>query len=319
LRANQLLRRSIFFSLIILSLLAVSRSAIRNAASLEFIEGYSSQGQTAHWLRAENLQRRAVDWHKGSPDESARLARIMVALGQTEEAISLWRAVSQPFAQFFLLEVGNSLWQKGEKSQAVAYWQTVPDLDIYFGKRGLAYERAGDFVTALDNYQISWMINDRALQSKGDFLLSFCELLRHQGKIPQATTACERAGESGNAFWSNLNLGILYSDQGDFVMAEMYFRQALAEKPSDVRANLWVGLSLANQRKLIQAVRFYRQGLMLAPDDGWLNYLMGKALWDSEQRNDAQGYLEKSVRFVPDSWEAAYLEDALRLLSQLQP
>jgi len=64
---------------------------------------------------------------------------------------------------------------------------------------------------------------------------------------------------------------------------------------------------------------FYQRALVLAADDGWLNYLMGKALWDSGQRRDAQPYLEKGARLVPDSWEAAYLEDALRLLDELRP
>jgi len=316
-------RRLFYFALIGLLFLAVSRlalrSALRNAASLQFVEGYWSRERDAPWLRAEHFQRGALNLQKSSPDESIRLARIFVALGRTEEAISLWKAVGQPFAPFLLLEVGNSLWQRGETSRALSYWQLVPDLDVYFALHGLSSEMTGDSATALSDYQISWMINDRALPIKGGALINFCELLRQRGEISQAITTCERARESGNTFWSNMDLGILYSDQRDFMTAETYFRQAQAENPGNARANLWVGFSLANQGKLSQAMQFYRQGLVLAPNDGWLNYLMGKALWDSGLRNDARGYLERSVQFVPDSWEAAYLEDALKLLSQLQP
>jgi tetratricopeptide (TPR) repeat protein len=231
----------------------------------------------------------------------------------------LWNAVGQPFAPFLLLGVGNSLWQRGETSRALSYWQLVPDLDVYFALHGRASEMTGDSVTALSDYQISWMINDRGLPIKGNALISFCELLRRRGEISQAIKTCERAHESGNTFWSNMVLGMLYSDQRDFMTAETYFRQAQAENPDDARANLWTGLSLANQGKLSQAMPFYQQGLALSPNDGWLNYLMGKALWNSGLRNDARGYFEKSVQFVPDSWEAAYLEDALGLLSGLHP
>jgi tetratricopeptide (TPR) repeat protein len=288
-------------------------------ASLHFAMGYSSEERDRQWLRAEQLQKSAVNLDRQSAAEAARLAKIQAALGRTEGAISLWKAAGQPLAPFFLLEVGSSLWQSGEKSQALAYWQTVPDLDVYFAARGLANERAGDPVAALEDYQISWMINDRALQRKGDALLRFCELLRRQGEIPQAIAVCERARESGNDFWSNLALGTLYSDQRDFAAAESYFREALAENPNHARANLLLGLSLANQGKPDQAIQFYRTALVLAPDDGWLNYLMGKALWDADRRTEAQPYLEKSAKLVPASWEGAYLQDALRLLHELQP
>lgn len=312
----QLLRASVCFSLAVLLLVAAIPPVIRNAASLQFIKGYFSQNRAMHWLQAESLQRSAVNLHDMSTEESARLAEIMAALGRTEEAVSLWRAIGQPFAPFFLLEVGNSLWQKGERTQALAYWQTVPDTDVYFGIRGLVYERAGDIAAALDNYQISWMINDRALPSKGEFLVHSCELLRRQGDVSQAIAACDRARESGNSFWSNLILGMLYLDQRDFTTAEAYLRQALAEGPSYTHAYLYLGLSLANQGKLLEAMQFYRQGLVLDPNNGWLNYLMAKALWGSGQTDDAQEYLKRSIQFVPDSWESAYLDDAQRLLSQ---
>lgn len=316
---NQIPRWLFYIALVGLLLLAVSRSALRNVSSFQFVQGYWSQERVTTWLRAEHFQRRVLDFQEGSIDESIRLARVIVALGRTEEAISLWKSIGQPFAPFLLLDIGNSLWGRGEKARALIYWQKVPDLDIYFGLQGNNHLREGDALAALNDYQIGWMINDRALSLKGNALLSFCELLRQRGEITQAITTCERARESGNTFWSNIYLGILYSDRRDFMTAETYFRQAWAENPSHARANLWVGLSLANQGKWSEAMQFYRHGLVLSPDDGWLNYLMGKALWESGQKNDAQAYLEKSVLFVPDSWEAAYLKDALGLLSQLQP
>jgi tetratricopeptide (TPR) repeat protein len=312
-------RKLFCFALVVLLFVAVSRPAIRNAASLLLIEGYLSADPAPHWLPAEYFQRSAVSLKQGSTDESIRLARIVVALGRTEEGITLWKAAGQPVAPFLMLEIGDSLWQSGEQTRALGYWRLVPDLDTYFGQRGLASETTGDSVTALSEYKIGWTINDRALPVKGNALLRFCELLRRSGETSQAIATCQRARESGNSFWANMVLGILYSDQREFVAAEESFRQAQSEDPGDARANLWVGLSLASQGKLSQAMQFYRQGLSLAPVDGWLNYLMGKALWDSGSRDDARGYLENSVQFVPDSWEAAYLEDAVRLLSVLRP
>lgn len=260
-----------------------------------------------------------MNLHKASVDEITRLARIMLALGQTKDAISVWEDAGFPYDPFFILDAGNALSRMGDEDRALAYWRRLPDIDVYFGMRGLAAESSGNFVTALNNYQISWSITDRPLPSKGEFLLNFCELLRRQDNLTQAKVVCERALQSGNIFWSNLVLGLLYLDERDFVTAEMYFSQAMLNDPDYPRTYLWLGLSLANQGKLPQAMQFYRQGLVLTPNDGWLNYLMAKALWDSGQRTDARKYLEKSIQFVPDTWEAAYLEDARRLLGQLQP
>jgi tetratricopeptide (TPR) repeat protein len=312
---------TLFACLVLVVMQGLASAFYRNVGNLWFVRGYIPV-QNVHALdQAESFQRQALKWSPISRANRAHvsLARILVRCERLDEAIAIWRSAGLTSEPFLTLELGEALWQTGTTGLALSYWKTVPDLDVFFALRGQYLERGGDTNAALADYRISWIVNDRAHPRKGGALLNFCELLRRQGDIPLAITVCERSRESGNTFWANMVLGVLYSDQHDFATAEGYFRQAQAENPHHARADLWLGLSLARQGRLREAIQFYEQGLALAPDDGWLNYLMGKALWESGLREDARGYLEKSVQFVPDSWEGDYLEDARQLLRQLQP
>lgn len=309
-------------SLLLLSLLLVSasRAVLRNAASLWLSYGYWVEDSYTTWRQAERFQTYLLSLQpEFESEDHIRLARILVVLGKIEEANRIWEIAGRPISPFFLLEMGDSLWNLGEETKALASWQLVPDLDIYFGQKALHSSETGDAEDALKKYNISWMINSRASPQKGGFLLDYCQKLRAQGEISQAIIVCKRAVESGNTFGANLALGILHFDQRDFGNAETYFRRAHRLNPENARANLWLGLALSNQGRLVEAIDYYRQGLELAPKDGWLNYLMGKALWDSAQPTSARQYIEKSIEHVPNSWEAAYLQDALRLMDMLQP
>ncbi len=134
----------LFIAFIMAMAVVLVRPAIRNAASLQFARGFKLEDSNISWHNAERLQRSILRWQDNSVDDSIRLARTLVKLGEIEAAISLWEEVGQPFAPFLMFEVGNSLWNQGRKSQAMVFWRLVPDLDVYFGMHGLVFSKSGD-------------------------------------------------------------------------------------------------------------------------------------------------------------------------------
>ena len=106
---------------------------------------------------------------------------------------------------------------------------------------------------------------------------------------------------------ARVNLGNLYSAQGDFVQAEDYYRQALAIDPIFTPATANLADMLRAQGRDDEGEALLREGLARQQQSGALHYSLGLLLVRKGESEAALTELQKAAELDPDSSRFVYV------------
>ncbi len=106
---------------------------------------------------------------------------------------------------------------------------------------------------------------------------------------------------------ARVNLGNLYSAQGDFVQAEDYYRQALAIDPIFTPATANLADMLRAQGRDDEGEALLREGLARQPQSGALHYSLGLLLVRKGESEAALSELQKAAELDPGSSRFVYV------------
>lgn len=131
--------------------------------------------------------------------------------------------------------------------------------------------------------------------------------LLKSGRLREAVPLLESLtkGQPANAHVL-YNLGIAYSELGQFDEAVIRLKRCLQVQPK--RAHAWVGLGTAYERlgKLDLAREALEKAVALAPKDGYAQRNLGAVLGQLKRPREALSHLRKAVSALPEDRQALY-------------
>lgn len=110
------------------------------------------------------------------------------------------------------------------------------------------------------------------------------------------------------------NLGWAYYNLRDYVMAEMYYRQALEFSPDFVVALRGMGLTLLDSGKAVDSVSFLRKAAAGTPRSGKAMLDLGRALEAAGRPDEAINAFRRAEALTPDSPVGAQARHHLKRL-----
>ena len=224
----------------------------------------------ASYRRALNLRPQFIEAHHNLAQAHDNLGGALLAIGRVDEAVASFRGAVEIDPEFF--EAHNNL--------------------------GNALRGAGQLDQALASY-------DRALQIMPLFAEAHCNraiALRLLGRATDARAACWSALGIRPRFASVLIvLGELCADNGDFLEAEGFFKQAIVIEPEVVEA--WAGLAGVRTMThddadwLIQALAITKRP-MTPRKQAVLEFAIGKCLDDRREFGQAFAHFRRANEAV---------------------
>ena len=117
-----------------------------------------------------------------------------------------------------------------------------------------------------------------------------------QGAVGFLQQAVEIAPQYVDA-WNNL--GTLANQNGDYVLAERYFREALAKDPTAFAPLVNLGGALLSQRRAADSLDFNVQAARMRPADALANSQLGQTYYFLGQLEQAERYLRLAKTLDP--------------------
>lgn len=137
--------------------------------------------------------------------------------------------------------------------------------------------------------------------------LDFVLPMLHAGKVAEAIPYLESLTKSAPANATVLyNLGIAYSELGQFDEAIIRLKRAVQLDPG--HAHAWVGIGNAYYRmhKPEQALQAFEKAVELNPNDGYTHRNLGGILIASKRNDEALIHLRQALKLMPDDPQAIF-------------
>ena len=171
---------------------------------------------------------------------------------------------------------------------------------IYFAAE---YASKGETaIVTVDDQEISVMAF-AAETSALDFILPMLKAGRIAEAVPYLESLTKSAPANGAVLY---NLGIAYSELGQYDEAVIRLKRAVQIEPT--HAHAWVGIGNAYQRmrKPDQALEAFEKAIEADPDDGYTQRNLGGMLIGFGRLDEAVAHLRKALAILPDDPQAIY-------------
>lgn len=117
-------------------------------------------------------------------------------------------------------------------------------------------------------------------------------------------------------FKALVNMGVLYDDMGEPLLAENSFRSAISVNPDDVLANSHLAFMIFLQQRYGQAWHFLSRALELAPDHPQPRFYLAIFFWEARMYREALAEWERVVELDPGSYLAQKANENIVLLQK---
>jgi tetratricopeptide (TPR) repeat protein/thiol-disulfide isomerase/thioredoxin len=269
---------------------------------------------------AETVLRRAQGRHPRDVWVNYELARVLVRLSRSDEAIRFYtvaRAIRPETAHV----LAHLLEGSGKGEEAIAVLRELerlrPDdgrhlacLGLSLQSRGRAAE-AKDVLARAEAALRAWI---RLHPDDAKAHASLGNALRVLGKLDDAIAECRAVIRlwPGHAHAYSA-LGRALAGQGKLDDAIAAYHTAIRLEHNDAAAHSNLGIALARQGKAAEAISEFREATRLQPDHPWAHYHLGNALKDQGKLEEAIVEYRIAIRLKPDYAEAHYdLGNALK-------
>jgi tetratricopeptide (TPR) repeat protein len=197
---------------------------------------------------------------------------------------------------------GQLFWSIGKVDQALYYWRSFPDIDVYFANQSVAVFNSGELTKAKDLAEIAQLIDAQTKPEKLTLYETFCDGWQKYNSPEIALEWCRLMAEQSVNGWSQIDLaqvqyelgdtsgsidtlnwaveagnpeakgaayqklGQIYLDTGELSKSIEYFESAIELG----RTNQWIYSGLAKSQLKLGSVEEACMSLSKAQDEGFL-------------------------------------------------
>lgn len=256
---------------------------------------------------------------RSEPAVSLRLAGVLAALGQNEEAEGLFQAVlkSDPDNARAHLGLARLLYDRGDTDASLrelqaclrqAPWVRSAHIllaELYFraGKQEAATEelRLADQTRGEVPWPDPFVEDVERLRVGVNARVSLATTLLAQGRAGQAVELLQETAQVyPDSYEAHITLGFALVRLGDYAAAESALRQAVQCKADAFDAWLHLGIALQGQKQLAAAVASYDKALALKPQHAQTHFNRGHCLKQLGDLAGAIAAFRNVVRYKPD-------------------
>jgi len=221
------------------------------------------------------------------------------------ETLFRYNMTRNPDAAVNYVNIGSSLYRKGNVEEAIGYYKKALDIDPDFVDAhlnlGLVFLRQGKYEAALErlsrasalspNHEKIRYILGRALLELG----SIDEARLHFSHVIQINPYHAQAHQM---------LGVILAREGKIGEAIRHFRDALKNDPSLIDAHYNLGMALTQTGEKKEAIRRFREEIRLNPNHEPSHYHLALLLDEAGDTKGAMIQYSEAVRINPANAEA---------------
>ncbi|MEH1988740.1 tetratricopeptide repeat protein [Nostoc sp.] len=191
-----------------------------------------------------------------------------------------------------LYGLGMLAQQRGQYQNAEQFFQAAlqlqPEVGAIYNSLGFTLQQQGKLEEAIACYEKALEILPESIEVK----INISNILHIQGKL----------SPEEQVHYAELNeqFGLNRQEAGDFKIAELYYRQAIALQPDLVSSHTNLGEVLQNQGRFNDAIDSYQQALKIKPDYHHAYHNLGYLFQGKGRFAEAIEAYEKALSIQPD-------------------
>ncbi len=243
------------------------------AAKPDFHRAYGARGDVLLALgntdEAIAAYRAASELESGFVTARNNLAALLQTVGRTNEAIEQYQRLLEQTPDSFAvhLNLGRALYDQGRFDEAVERLNRAVELDprsaAAHNQLGLALRRRGDINGAIEHYKRAIELDPAGVDAQTNLAL----LLVRLGKFDVAASGFEHVMRIKPGFPNALiGMGLARAGQGRLAEAVQYLRSAVESDPQDADTRCLLAEHLLQLGEVEEALAEYREALRLDPD-----------------------------------------------------
>ncbi|MDZ7964432.1 MAG: tetratricopeptide repeat protein [Nostoc sp. DedSLP03] len=182
--------------------------------------------------------------------------------------------------------------QRGQYQNAEQFFQAAlqlqPEVGAIYNSLGFTLQQQGKLEEAIACYEKALEILPDSIEVQ----INISNILHIQGKL----------SPEEQVHYAELNeqFGLNRQEAGDFKIAELYYRQAIALQPDLVSSHTNLGEVLQQQGRFNDAIDFYKQALKIQPDYHHAYHNLGYLFQEKGRFEEAIEAYEKALSIQPD-------------------
>ena len=257
------------------------------------VREYVDNSRDKYWVPAYNEAVNIFQKAGSAVDSTERLAVLEETLVKFKIAASINPGEAQNHASMAkcyvsLNDLENAL-KEIEKSVKID-----PDNPVVVIAAGQIHSQNNDCVKSIYYFKKAVMLEPNSSSSIRSLASIYYECDDLDGAIVTYESAISKETDSKIKCDLYFNLGVLYNQIDDFVLAEENFMLVMDLCPDDVEAIVGIAQVFENAEKWRQAERFYKQLIAIDPDTPSHYKGMARVLLRQGEQEEAQYYYEKS-------------------------
>ena len=197
--------------------------------------------------------------------------------------------LTHPNHQIAQLRLGENKWKAGKEADALAIWQEVPKMDVYFAHRSAHVAKQGEVTEAQKLADIAQLVNPEPRSDKGLMYQELCQAWQNKGEPKRALPWCEFGTQVVRNGWTHLALAQVQYKLREYEQALLTLEWVVEKGPQELKgkADQQMGEVYLATGRLQEAVHAYQAALTQGVSNKWLQMGLAQALWRSGQLEEA--------------------------------
>jgi len=257
------------------------------------VREYVNNSRDKYWVNAYNDAVNSYKNMNSAIDSTEREELLRITIDKFKIATIINPTESQTFAS-----IATAYLDLNDLDLALDYILKAVELDPENPKilniTGQLYSRNEDCENAVKYYQLAVKAEPNNSQAIRSLASVYYECDDLEGAIITYESAINKEKDTSIKCDLYFNLGVLYNQSGDLILAEDNFMTVLDLCPDDVEAIVGIAQVFENAEKWSKAERFYKNLIEVDPDNPNHYKGMSRVLLRQGEQEEAQYYYEKS-------------------------
>lgn len=264
-----------------------------------------SEIQLAHLKEAREILEKLSDTHKGDPEVIFWRAKAEQALGNTDAALSTYRAaIAAGKGRADSVNAYLSLAKlQADLGQLALAQDTLSEASQKLPPSGVLHKALGEIAMSRADSAAAFSHFQKALELEpGDTRARFlgAVALTRLGRFDEALRAFQTVGETDKNFPGlAVERGRLFEESGRNAEALTEYEAALKETPDDPDVQIRVGCARVATGQAQAAESLLEKAAKARPRSAEASFCLGRALFELERNQDAMVRLERAITIDP--------------------
>lgn len=197
--------------------------------------------------------------------------------------------LTHPTHQIAQLRLGENKWKAGKEAEALAIWQQVPKMDVYFAHHSAHVAKQGEVIEAEQLANIAQLINPEPTSDKRLMYQELCQAWQKEGETEKALSWCELGTQVVRNGWTHLALAQAQYKVREYEQALLTLEWVVEKGPPELKGKAHqqmgeVYLAIGQPQKAVHA---YQAALTKEKSNKWIQMGLAQALLRSGQLEEA--------------------------------